>query len=216
MTELSILFLWHMHQPYYKDMVQGWCLMPWVRLHAIKGYLDMITAVEAAPGTKAVFNLTPSLVRQLQEYADGDTKDDFQIISEKPADELTPLERGFVLRHFFMANWDVMVRPYGEYQRLLVKRGAQPGSDYEQAQKKFSTAEIRDLIVWYNLTWFGWAALEKFPELAQLKHKGHGFSEDDKAVVLDRQMSILSSILPAYRRLMEAGRIEVSTSPPYH
>src|SRR3972149_6984802 len=105
MTELSILFLWHMHQPYYKDMVQGWCMMPWVRLHAIKGYMDMLAAVEAVPGTRVTFNLPPSLVRQLDEYAQGHTRDDFLVISEKPAAELTPAERAFVLRHFFMANW---------------------------------------------------------------------------------------------------------------
>jgi alpha-amylase/alpha-mannosidase (GH57 family) len=216
MTELSILFLWHMHQPYYKDMVQGRCIMPWVRLHAIKGYLDMITAVENVPGTKVVFNLTPSLVRQLQDYAGGHGKDDFQLVSEKPTEELSAAERAFVLRHFFMANWDVMVRPYGEYQRLLVKRGAQRNPDYEQAQKNFSDTEIRDLIVWYNLTWFGWAALERFPELGELKRKGRDFTEEDKALVMDRQMQALAGILPAYKRLWEAGAIEVSASPMYH
>ena len=32
MTEL--VFLWHMHQPYYKDCLRNAYLMPWVRLHA--------------------------------------------------------------------------------------------------------------------------------------------------------------------------------------
>ncbi|HUT56004.1 MAG TPA: glycoside hydrolase family 57 protein [bacterium] len=216
MTELSILFLWHMHQPYYKDMVQGGCMMPWVRLHAIKGYMDMLAAVEAVPGTRVTFNLTPSLIRQLEEYAQGHTTDDFQVISEKPADELTPAERAFVLRHFFMANWDVMVRPYPEYQRLLGKRGAQPGADFEQIQKKFSDTEIRDLVVWYNLTWFGWAALAKWPELEELKRKGREFTEDDKQLVLSRQTEAVAGIIPAYRRLWDQGAIEVSASPMYH
>ena len=216
MTQLSVIFLWHMHQPYYKDMVQGWCIMPWVRLHAIKGYMDMAKAVEMVPGAKVTFNLTPCLIRQLQDYVEGHTKDDFQIISEKPADELSPAERVFVLRHFFMVNWDVHVRPYGEYQRLLSKRGTQQNPDFDQVQKKFTDSEIRDLIVWYNLTWFGWAAAEKYPELAELKRKGREFSEEDKALVLDRQARVMAEIIPFYQRLWESGQIEVSTTPMYH
>ena len=34
--KLYLCFLWHMHQPYYKDPESGTYLLPWVRLHAIK------------------------------------------------------------------------------------------------------------------------------------------------------------------------------------
>ena len=39
--KLSIAFIWHMHQPVYKSDENGIFLMPWVRLRAVKDYLDM-------------------------------------------------------------------------------------------------------------------------------------------------------------------------------
>ena len=39
--KLSIAFVWHMHQPMYKLNADSDYLMPWVRLHAVKDYLDI-------------------------------------------------------------------------------------------------------------------------------------------------------------------------------
>ena len=36
MTRVAIL--WHMHQPFYQDLVTGEHILPWVRLHALKDY----------------------------------------------------------------------------------------------------------------------------------------------------------------------------------
>ena len=44
--KLSIAFYWHMHQPFYKLNSEGDYIMPWVRLHAIKDYLDMLLIVD--------------------------------------------------------------------------------------------------------------------------------------------------------------------------
>lgn len=216
MTTLSVAFLWHMHQPYYTDMVQGYSILPWVRLHALKGYLDMAEAVNMSPGAKVTMNLTPVLVKQLSEQAGGHVKDDFLAISEKPVEDLTPEERSFVLRYFFMADWETMIRPFGEYLRLLHKRGIKGAIDFDQVQRKFTDSEIRDLVVWFNLAWFGWAALDKYPELLELKKKGEDFSEEDKKLVLDRQSEVMAGIIPLYRRLWDEGKIEVSTTPMYH
>jgi alpha-amylase/alpha-mannosidase (GH57 family) len=216
MTELSVVFIWHMHQPYYWDMIDNRCTLPWVRLHSTMGYMDMAAAVSDSPGAKVTVNLTPSLVRQLAQYIEGGRKDDFQLLSEKPTAELTPEERAFILHYFFMANWDTMVRPYGGYMRLLGKRGQRSDQDFEQLQRHFSDAEIRDLVVWFNLTWLGWAALEMFPELTELKRKGRDFTEADKLFVLTCQQQIMREVLPSYGSLWDQGAVEISTSPMYH
>ena len=39
---LNIAFVWHMHQPYYRISRDGPFEMPWVRLHALKDYADMV------------------------------------------------------------------------------------------------------------------------------------------------------------------------------
>ena len=63
----NVVFLWHMHQPYYVDPAARVATMPWVRLHAVKGYLDMISVIEDFPGVRVNFNLTPVLLLQIKE-----------------------------------------------------------------------------------------------------------------------------------------------------
>ena len=71
---LHVAFLWHMHQPYYVDPVHGTALMPWVRLHATKGYLDMIWLAERFPDFHCTFNLTPVLLKQIQQLANDEVR----------------------------------------------------------------------------------------------------------------------------------------------
>jgi alpha-amylase/alpha-mannosidase (GH57 family) len=124
MKTAHICFLWHMHQPYYTDPVSGSASMPWVRLHATKAYYDMAYGLEKFPEIKATFNFTPSLLRQLQEIGSGTVRDLFLEYAQRPAADLHPEEKAFLVRHFFSANWATMVRPYPRYHELLVKRGA--------------------------------------------------------------------------------------------
>jgi alpha-amylase/alpha-mannosidase (GH57 family) len=60
----SLSLLWHMHQPfyYYKNKIY----LPWVFLHAIKDYYDMAN-IASKYNVKVSFNLTPSLLVQLDE-----------------------------------------------------------------------------------------------------------------------------------------------------
>ena len=55
--KLSIAFVWHMHQPMYKPNSVSDYLMPWVRMHAIKDYLDMLLLTTEFPNIKQTFNL---------------------------------------------------------------------------------------------------------------------------------------------------------------
>ena len=53
-----------MHQPFYKNLVTGETVMPWVRLHAVKDYLDMAKILQDFPDIHQTFNLVPSLIEQ--------------------------------------------------------------------------------------------------------------------------------------------------------
>ena len=71
MTDL--VFVWHMHQPRYADPKTGRIVVPWVRLHACSGYLDMARMFERHPDVRATVNFVPSLVQQIEEMlADHD------------------------------------------------------------------------------------------------------------------------------------------------
>jgi alpha-amylase/alpha-mannosidase (GH57 family) len=216
-NKLHVAFLWHMHQPYYVDTHRGAALMPWVRLHATKGYLDMIWLVERFPAFRCTFNLTPVLLKQIEQLARGEVRDRWHELAATPADSLTLEQKTKLLEHFFKANLDNLIRPHRRYLTLLQKRGVNPAlADLPRLAGSFSTQEYRDLQVWFNLAWFGYAALRLYPEIAELRRKGEFFTEDDKQTLFAQQQDILENIIACYKARFEAGQIEISTTPFYH
>ncbi len=213
---LYVTFLWHMHQPYYKNIETNKFILPWVRLHGVKDYYDMVKILEKYTEIKQNFNLVPSLLLQIEEYINGITDIFYDMAVKRPQD-LTEDERIFILYNFFMANWETMVKPYQRYSFLLSKRGKNTNPDeIKKIHKKFSDAEIRDLQVWFNLTWIDRDFFEIFPDLNRLLEKGENFTEEDKKIVLELQLEILKLIIPEYKNAWNDGRIELSTSPFYH
>ena len=86
---LYLAIIYHMHQPYYKNLLTGQTDFPWVRLHGVKDYLDMVQMLENYPKLHQTFNLVPSLIEQIEDYTNNSVKDKFLDHSYKPADELT-------------------------------------------------------------------------------------------------------------------------------
>ncbi len=215
---LYIAFLWHMHQPYYKDPISGETTMPWVRLHAIKDYLDMAQILEGFPDLHQTFNVVPSLLEQLEDLLDpGSRKDNaFELTLKKSAD-LTENDKTFLLKNFFMANWETMIRPFPRYSDLLAKRGKHfSAEEIPRALKRFTKQDYADLQVLFNLAWFDPSYREKDARLKELTKKGKYYSEEDKKLILDKQLEIVAKIIPAYKKMQDDGKIEVSVSPFYH
>ena len=73
MTRVAIL--WHMHQPFYEDLVTREHILPWVRLHALKDYYGMVALLREFPGVRMTFNLVPSLLVQLEAFAEDRARD---------------------------------------------------------------------------------------------------------------------------------------------
>lgn len=211
------MLFWHMHQPFYKDLVTGEYILPWVRLHATKDYYDMVAILDKFPEVKANFNLVPSLMAQVEDYVKNDVSDRFLTLTRKEPKELREDERVFILQNFFMANPDTMIKPYPRYQDLLLKRGrfASP-AELQKVARRFSPQELLDLQVWFNLTWFGFIYKNQDPVIKELIAKGKYFTEEDKRLVLEKQKEIMGLIVPKYRELAERGQIELTTTPYYH
>ena len=149
---LYVNLVWHQHQPlYYKD-ADGVYTRPWVRVHATKDYYDMASTLAKYPDIHATINLTPVLIRQLDDFAAG-TKDKYWVLAEKPANSLTDEEKTFILTRFFDANWDNIIRIHPGYKTLLDKRGGTDEAAISDALKSFNEQDFRDLQVWFNLAW---------------------------------------------------------------
>ena len=215
---LYIAFIWHMHQPYYRDLASGACSMPWVRLHATKDYLDMVKRLEAVPAIHQTFNIVPSLIDQLEEYLPPANRSDaFLELSRKPAAQLSEQEQRFLLRWFFLAHGERMIRPHPRYHDLLAKRGLHVSdNDWPMIQKRFRTQDYLDLQVWFNLVWIDPWLRRQDAQLVKLEEKGSHFTEAEKSYLLDQHLAIMGHVIPAYREAAARGQVELTTSPYYH
>jgi alpha-amylase/alpha-mannosidase (GH57 family) len=203
MTRVAIL--WHMHQPFYQDLVTGEHILPWVRLHALKDYFGMAALLREFPGVKVTFNLVPSLLVQLEAFAADRARDRALELSLKPAAKLTLGEIEFVRANFFHAQRQRMIDRYPRYAELLARRAA-----------PYTVDDLRDLQVWHKLAWVDPFYLDTDARVQRLVAKDRGFTEDDKRVLREVELEILNRVIPEYRDGVARGQIEVSASPFYH
>src|SRR6266545_5175611 len=142
----AVAFLWHMHQPFYEDLVTREHILPWVRLHALKDYYGMVALLEEFPEVRVTFNLVPSMLIQLEAFAADQAHDRYLELGLKAADALTPDEIAFIVHNFFSAQRQRMIDPYRRYAELLGLRGSvSSGAEIQSAARRFSTDDLRDL-----------------------------------------------------------------------
>ena len=212
---VPLAIIWHQHQPYYKDLASGEMILPWVRLHGIKDYYGMARLIHEFPGLNCTINLVPSMISQLLDYVEKDATDPFLRRTVINADSLNLEDASFILDHFFMANWDHMIRVHPRFGQLLELRrfGRRSG---EAAAEDFSAQDFRDLQVWFNLAWFHPVSFEESEVLRALKEKGKNFSEQDKSLMLREQKLVLAKVIPLHKELAARRQLELTTTPFYH
>ncbi|MEO8343845.1 MAG: glycoside hydrolase family 57 protein [Gallionella sp.] len=217
---VDLVFLWHMHQPDYRDYASGDFVLPWTYLHAIKDYTDMAYHLERHPKVRAVVNFVPILLDQLDDYTDqfatGQLRDPLLrlLVHEHPSN--IPMElRQLAFDACFRSNHTKMILPYPAYKRLwelfnLVQ------ADKETALSFLSGQYVADLLTWYHLAWCGESVRREHALVARLMSKAEGFSYEDRKQLLDLIGELISGVIPRYRKLAESGQIEISTTPHYH
>lgn len=203
----TVCFLWHMHQPFYKDLWSGEYKLPWTRLHALKDYAGMVEILADFPSIHQTFNLVPSMVAQIEEYASGTASDPFLDCALAPAEDLSEAQQNFVLKYFFQANYDRLISRYPRYLELHGKQAR---------REHFSPQDLRDLQIFHLLVWFDEDLLARDPELIALIRKGRDFSLADQKIMARKQREALTRVLPVYREYGTRGQIEISTTPFYH
>ncbi len=208
MTPLKIAILWHQHQPYYK--INGEYKLPWVRLHGIKDYFDLPALLFDYPHIKQTFNIVPSMIIQIEDYAQNKVNEIILNLTEKEAKQLNDDDKRKIFNYFFICNEKNMILPYKRYAQLY-----KLAKDNNNDISFFTTQDWLDLQIWYNLTWFGQISRQR-ADLKYLFRKGENFTEDDKKILLSAQKEILNEIIPTMKRLRDLGNIEISVSPAYH
>ena len=213
---LCLAILWHMHQPDYGNVQTGEIDLPWTRFHAVKDYYDMAALAAASPGLRLTINVVPSLMDQLDTYGKRRARETYAELTRRSASELEERDKRFLLKSFFQMPWDRMLDPYPRYRELVDKRGdPDSGGEYPHGLRRYTVRDYRDLQTWFNLAWCG-ATLRSKPVIAALLAKGRNFTEEDKQALLNEQSSFIAGILPYYRSLQDASRVELSVTPYYH
>lgn len=214
---LYVAFIWHQHQPLYKSRLStddfgGQYRLPWVRLHGTKDYLDLVLILEKYPQLHQTVNLVPSLILQLEDYANGTALDPYLALTLTSVSQLNDSQKGYIFDHFFDANHYHLIRPHPRYNQL-----------YEQKHEKgkqwclenWQENDYSDLLAWHNLAWFDplfWSD----GEIAAWLEKGQGFTLSDRTAICHKQREIISRIIPQHKKMQDAGQLEITTTPYTH
>ena len=204
-----------MHQPFYKDLVSGEYKLPWTRLHALKDYYGMVKVLEAFPQVHQTFNLVPSMLVQLDEYARGVAVDPFLRCANKDTVSLSDNEREFILRYFFQANVQRMIYRYPRYGELYEAWQA-VDENPQRGLRTFNDAAFRDLQVLSQLAWFDEEFLTHDTDLKELVRRERDYSPGDQAMLASKQLEKLGMVADVYRSFSKKGQIEISATPFYH
>ncbi len=207
---LAVAVVWHMHQPWYRDEAAGEFVLPWVRRRATKDYLHMLRILERHPRVRVTMNVVPSLLAQLELYAAGDAADAERELCLRSADDLTPAERDFLVAGARREDYGRRVQLFAPYVELV---GRLAGAGDASAA---SVADIRDLQLWTLLLGIDPGWIRGDPDLHALALRGRGFRELDKVLVDAHQLTLLQTVIPAYRDAVAGGRVEPMTSPYHH
>lgn len=224
-ARLGVALLWHMHQPIYRDE-RGVYRLPWVYLHAIKDYADMVAHLEANPAVRVTVNWTPTLLVQLTDYAQrlARWQRDGSPVGDPLLDALSgavPLPTELAERQLLFiacqrANPPTMIHPWPRYQQLLEWVG-QHGCCLDGSRLLYVNDHyFYDLLTWYHLAWCGASLKANHPTVKRLMAKGCAFTAEDRRMLVGVIAETIAAIPKRYRRLAECGQIELSVTPFGH
>lgn len=229
-SRVNFALCWHMHQPWYQQGIDADYCLPWVYLHAIKDYSDMVTHLEAHPAMKVTVNFAPVLLEQLADYADQ--LQQWLQHGSRMRDPLLNLlagvspipagieERCQLLRDCQRANAEKMIDPYPAFRKLL-----QPLKEMFDGEEKIAKDKtflkyldpqyFIDILMWYHLAWLG-HALKQTPVAARLIEKETLFDPADRRELLGLIHDCIAGLIPRYRKLAQSRQIELSMTPYGH
>jgi len=219
---LSVIFCWHMHQPFYNTADDGRYHLPWVYLHAMKEYTDMAEVLAEVPDAKAVVNFVPSLTAQIKDYAhhlhlwqqekhtlpdpllDLLARDDGLYSSE---------ERSYLLEACFRIQHERNLYRYSGYGKLKAM------ADFAVEQDAVAYLDHQffvDLVTWYHLAWLAETVRDTDLVAKALFAKGGKFDWEDRRQLIGLIAELLAEVTGRYAKLAAQGKIEISTTPYAH
>lgn len=186
--------------------------MPWVRLHAVKDYLDMALWAKKFDRLKLNFNFVPALLDAIIDYAEKNAHDIHSRLTITPEEQLNHEDKIFILNNFFDSNYQTMILTNEEYHRLYQIVQAHGTVNTEI----FTNQEYADIMALFNLAWIDPSFKTSNKELKRLVKKGKNYTLEDRIEIIELQREIIRKIIPTLKKLSDKNKIEITTSPYYH
>jgi len=221
-----------MHQPYYREGLEGKFHLPWVYLHGIKDYTDMAAHLENHPEMRAVVNFSPILLEQLDDYVSELDKvlNEEHSLSTTISDPILALlcgveeipiaveKRKKIVEDCKRCYAPRLIEPYPAFKRLV--DCLEDAFKHTDDENHFPYLYLEDqyfidLLVWYHLAWLGHSIKQE--DVAQkLIKKEHGYTLEDRYELMTLIYECLAGIIPRYRKLSEEGEVDLSLTPYSH
>lgn len=201
---LYLNLVWHMHQPYYADDESGMIEMPWVYLHALKDYSEMLWYMRPYPQVKATFNLSPSLLVQLERYGDMHVNDRLLNLIRSKSDTLDSEAYALFIRYMHASHFEHQIKPLPRYVALL------------QQNETLTPNEIDEIAVLFLLSWCGNYLRSKSSYIQTLLAQKEGFTASQKMQLLQELAAFTTTIIDEYKQMHQSGQIALSFNPMYH
>ena len=214
---LYVAFVWHQHQPLYKSReaesdVWGQYRLPWVRLHGTKDYLDMVLLLERYPKLHQTVNLVPSLILQLEDYAEGEAIDPYLALALTPVKQLKLQEKQYIIQRFFDGYFHTLIEPHPRYAQLYHQR-QDNGANW--CLENWQDNDYSDLLAWHNLAWIDPLFWDD-SEIAAWLDRGRDFTLSDRQRIYSKQREIIKRIIPQHKQMQDRGQLEIVTTPYTH
>ena len=222
-NKLNVVLYWHMHQPEYRDIRNGLYHQPWVYLHVIKDYVDMVAHLEDNVDARAVVNFAPILLEQIADYAQQLTtylelgaglRDPILMALAGPVIKKNPENWQRLMKACLRANDERMIKRFKHYDLLATM--ARAALDDAAIISYYDEQYMADLLVWYHLAWIGETVRRKDQRVQALIEKGRDFSLHDRHQLLEIIYQLVAHVVARYRTLAELGRVELSMTPYAH
>jgi len=220
---LNVVIYWHMHQPEYRDLRSGEYHLPWTYLHTIKDYVDMVAHIENNEQTRVVVNFAPVLLEQIDDYAQqlegylhhGKALRD-PLLSAL-ADPVLPHDsesRIHIIKACLRANKERLVDRFDSFKTLTEM--AETALQNPERLTYYSEQFFADILVWYHLAWTAETVRKTDDRIIALMKKARDFSLHDRHILVEIYHQLISGVIGRYRKLAEAGRIELTMTPYAH
>ncbi|MCG7989132.1 MAG: glycoside hydrolase family 57 protein [Candidatus Thiodiazotropha weberae] len=222
-NRLQVVFCWHMHQPYYKGPEGSDYLLPWVYLHGLKDYADMVAHLEHVPDAKAVVNFAPVLLEQIDDYSEQIAawlktgqliKDPLLAALAGPGLPVDEVSRKALISACLRANEHRLISRFKHFNELadLVKHIL----ENDRMVGYLNDQCLVDLLVWYHLAWVGECQRVNDLRVRSLQAKGRGFNSDDRRRLMELIGEVLQELPGRYAKLAKSGQVELSVTPYAH